>query len=128
MKDKTSHSIISRGQFYKSLLKVHKNMMYNAENQQYVENVTNVDCKRSAKILCTSQELYEVYFNLPTDIRNKYFATATKAGEIIGVTKRTILRWIKIGALKSIYIGNRYYVSIDELKNKVKSGEVEMVN
>jgi excisionase family DNA binding protein len=83
------------------------------------EEILNIE--ETGESIESRNRLYDLYFNLPAHERKTEFVTAAKAGEIVGVTKRTILRWIKIKALNSIYIGNRYYVRTEELKDMLKA-------
>lgn len=51
------------------------------------------------------------------------FYSAERAGEIIGVNKRTIQRWIAQGTVKASHVGQFTFISAPELRRLLTEGD-----
>lgn len=56
-------------------------------------------------------ELLDLYLATPSQQRDAQFLSTTRAGEIAGVSQRTIQHWIDCGDVSAIRIGKCYKLS-----------------
>ena len=68
-----------------------------------------------------SDDLLDMYLNLPHKQREQRFADTASAARITGLTQRTIQLWIEFGAIRAIPIGRKYKIDHESLKAYLKS-------
>jgi excisionase family DNA binding protein len=69
----------------------------------------------------TTDELLDLYLSMPFGERDERFASTARAAEIAGVSQRTIQLWIELGAVGAVCIGKKYQVSLDSLREWLRS-------
>lgn len=69
----------------------------------------------------SSEEMLDLYLDMPKDQRDKRFLDTASAAELVGRSQRTIQLWIEAGAIRAIHLGGRYKVDLHSLVNHLKS-------
>lgn len=68
----------------------------------------------------TSQELLDYYLELPRSKRREHFGGTARAARLAGVSQRTIQLWIGADNVQAVWIGHRYRVYLDSLKDYLR--------
>lgn len=55
-------------------------------------------------------------------VDGKVFYSAYRAAELMHVSRATVLRWVRIGALKAARVGSRTYIQASELRQLLTEG------
>ena len=58
-------------------------------------------------------ELLEQYLELSAENRDQKFPNTAYAANMVGLSRRTIQFWVETGAVRAVFIGGKYRVSID---------------
>jgi excisionase family DNA binding protein len=73
----------------------------------------------------TDHELLEQYLALSNENRDQKFPNTEYAAKMVGLSRRTIQFWVETGAVQAVFIGRKYRVSIDSLREYLKRCEDE---
>lgn len=69
----------------------------------------------------SGEDLLSLYLSLPLEKRKQKFANTSEAARMVGLSQRTIQLWIEVGFIEAIKIGRKYQVSLDSLRDYLKS-------
>lgn len=69
----------------------------------------------------SSEELLDLYLNLPPKHRTRRFADTARAAKMTGLTQRTIQLWIEFGDIRAVHIGRKYQIDLRSLKSFLRS-------
>jgi excisionase family DNA binding protein len=69
----------------------------------------------------SGEDLLSLYLSLPEEKRKQKFANTSEAARMVGLSQRTIQLWIEVGFITAIKIGRKYQVSLDSLRDYLKS-------
>lgn len=62
-----------------------------------------------------------LYLSLAGEKRRQKFANTSEAARLVGLSRRTIQMWIEGGLIAAVKIGRKYQVSLDSLRDYLKS-------
>jgi excisionase family DNA binding protein len=69
----------------------------------------------------SSEQLLELFLELPPKERSARFADTARCAAIVGVSQRTILLWIDSGMIRATPVGRKYQVCLMSLAKHLKS-------
>jgi excisionase family DNA binding protein len=69
----------------------------------------------------SGEDLLSLYLSLPLEKRKQKFANTSEAARMVGLSQRTIQLWIEVGFIAAIKIGRKYQVSLESLRDYLKS-------
>lgn len=93
--------------------------IFNNQPRQYYGS-PEVEGQGVAEALA-EDDLLSLYLSLPEEKRKQKFANTSEAARMVGLSRRTIQMWIEGGLIAAIKIGRKYQVSLDSLRDYLKS-------
>ena len=74
----------------------------------------------SISVESEEDQLLDLYLSLPVRERDQRFVCTKCAAESTGLSVRTIQFWIECGYVQAIFIGRKYRVDLDSLREYLK--------
>jgi excisionase family DNA binding protein len=65
-------------------------------------------------------DLLRLYLEMPRDQRHERFAGTARVARLTGLSQRTVLTWIGMGAIRAVSIGRKYQVDLDTLREYLR--------
>lgn len=99
---------------------IEKDVFFERRNRQLPSQPPAVE-QTVKEIDPSSEELLDLYLNLPPKHRTRRFADTARAAKMTGLTQRTIQLWIEFGDIRAVHIGRKYQIDLHSLKNFLRS-------